>query len=552
MRYGTRLAQLAALVLLASLMGAAATLQKQPVRQQVKPGEKEWCFLLNQAATQARGLEPGMRSYSLLQASRGLKRCAPQKVRTALVDAFLASLSIPDGAPAKMGLQTSTLEELLRLDEPTVEQLLSQATPEARAQVQAAMIERALQRKNLARALYLLNEIPADQEYPYHAAIQLILRLPAGHETEKHSIFTSAMIHDREHVSLGAEGDDFAGMVVRFWRHFPPEQVLDAIDQILDESKSDDTQIGMSASSGQINFNNVYQYRLFELLPILKELDPSKADRLSNDPQIQAQLNKYPNGLQSLDPTLRDTPLKKGEEPQLTGVSMTSPGAGNKALEGQRAAELYGHQVEEILKQAINNPRQAIAATLTLPVQAGTGAPKPETLLRIARVAWSKNPSSARDALEQMSDSLKTLDPAMYGRLGFKVQHCWSSGIDIANSMKDTDLAKILVQAGLEQAEKWKSVDSDDSDPNTALKAWWPSVALSSALITAAAHISPQYALELIPRLQDPDLVTLFQIRMANDRLRVSSGEIVISVKKKNETWQMMMGSGSADEAGRD
>ena len=124
-----------------------------------------------------------------------------------------------------------------------------------------------------------------------------------------------------------------------------------------------------------------------------------------------------------------------------------------------------------------------------------------------------------------MADSLKKVDPAMYGRVGLRVgvglrvQYCWSDGVELANNMKDTDLARSLLQEGMEQAERWKGVDGDDNDPNLALKAWWPSVALFSALLNSAAHISPQTALELIHKFQDPDLVTLFQIRLANDRL---------------------------------
>ena len=85
--------------------------------------------------------------------------------------------------------------------------------------------------------------------------------------------------------------------------------------------------------------------------------------------------------------------------------------------------------------------------------------------------------------------------------------------------MKDTDLARSLLQEGMEQAERWKGVDGNDNDQKLALKAGWPSVALFSALLKSAAHISPQTALELIHTLRDPDLVTLFQIRLANDRL---------------------------------
>ena len=504
---------------------AKSLAQKGSAYPEIKPESKEWCSQLKQAAVRARGLDPGMRSYTLLLASRGLQKCAPQKVRATLIDAFMASVALSDADAAKTGLQSAALRKLLRLDESTVEQLMPQADPEARAEIQGAMVERAVDRRDFDRALSLLNQIPSDHDYPYAAATQLILRLPAGHEAEKRAIFVNAMAHDREHSSLGVEGDDLSFMVVRFWRHFPPELVLDAIDQILDHSKTDNTQIAMKASSGPINFDNVYQYRLFELLPVLRELDPSKAEQLSNDPQVQAQLNKYPNGLQSLDPTVRDTPLRKGEEPGMQGVSTTSPGASGKVLQDWHSAEIYQRQANEILKQAGDDPRQAIATAATLPVQAGHTVPRSETLLRISQVGWKKNPSASKEALEQMADSLKKVDPAMYGRfglrvgVGLRVQYCWSDGVQLANNMKDTDLARSLLQEGMEQAERWKGVDGDDNDPNLALKAWWPSVALFSALLNSAAHISPQTALELIHKFQDPDLVTLFQIRLANDRL---------------------------------
>ena len=310
---------------------AKSLAQKGSAYPEIK--SKEWCSQLKQAAVRARGLEPGMRSFTLMLASLGLQKCAPKKVRATLIDAFMASVALSDADAAKTVLQSTELRELLRLDESTVEQLMPQADPEARAEIQGAMVERAVDRRDFDRALSLLNQIPSDQDYPYAAATQLILRLPAGHQAEKRAIFVNAVAHDREHSSLGVWGDDLSGMVVRFWRHFPPELVLDAIDQMLDHSKTDNTQIAMKASSGPINFDNVYQYRLFELLPVLRELDPSKAEQLSNDPQVQAQLNKYPNGLQSLDPTVRDTPLKKGEEPGVQAFLTKSPGGSGRALQ---------------------------------------------------------------------------------------------------------------------------------------------------------------------------------------------------------------------------
>jgi hypothetical protein len=288
----------------------------------------------------------------------------------------------------------------------------------------------------------------------------------------------------------------------------------------------------MKAASGPINFDNVYQYRVFELLPVLRELDPFKAEQLSNDPQVQAQLNKYPNGLQSLDPTVRDTPLRKGEEPGVQGLLTRSPGVSGRALQDWHSAEIYQRQTDEILKQAGTDPRQAIATAATLPVQAGHAAPRSEMLLGIAQKGWKKNPSASKEALEQMADSLKKVDPAKYGPVGLRVgavlrvQYCWSTGAELANNMKDTDLARNLLQEGMEQAERWKGVDSADNDPEHALKAWWPSVGMFSAILISAARISPQTAVELIHKFQDPDLLTLFQIRLANDRLGVDAASL--------------------------
>src|SRR5215467_6935832 len=93
----------------AFLLSANAATQKPPIHPKAQPAQKEWCSELRQAADRARGLEPGMNSYSLLLASRGLEKCAPAKARSAVIDAFHASLAVPDGDPSKTGLQSSAL-----------------------------------------------------------------------------------------------------------------------------------------------------------------------------------------------------------------------------------------------------------------------------------------------------------------------------------------------------------------------------------------------------------------------------------------------------------
>jgi len=103
--------------LLALSATAGSVAQKRSAHPEIKPESKEWCSQLRQAAARARGLDPGMRSYTLLAASWGLQKCAPQEVRGTLVDAFMASAALSDADDAKAELQSSELSELLRLDD---------------------------------------------------------------------------------------------------------------------------------------------------------------------------------------------------------------------------------------------------------------------------------------------------------------------------------------------------------------------------------------------------------------------------------------------------
>src|SRR5215468_11666177 len=109
------------------VLGALA--QQHSAHPEIKPEGKEWCSQLKEAVVRARGLDPGMRSFTLLLASLGLQKCAPQKVRATLIDAFMASVALSDADAAKTGLQSAELRELLRLDESTIEQLMPQADP---------------------------------------------------------------------------------------------------------------------------------------------------------------------------------------------------------------------------------------------------------------------------------------------------------------------------------------------------------------------------------------------------------------------------------------
>ena len=534
-----------------------------PTEKHPSPEEELWCPVLKSALSSAVAAEPPMRSYLLDAVAGGLSKCAPRRVRSALVDSFTATLSIPENEEEirqrerrfalegehpdeatmesiynlqmKQTLQESALRHLLTVDDAKVESLLPGAEPDVRARLLNRMISQATTAKKYDRALALLSRTPSKEwfpsGFPYGEATQLMLDLPPERDQDKQEIFRLAMAADREQHVLVIGGDDFASMIVRFWRHIPPAIVLDAIDQLLDAAQFAEEGLTLNAASGNVGFSNEHDYRVFELLPILRQLDNDEADRLlQSSQQAQFQLKQFPNGIQSLDPSIGDTLPKEGEPVHSLGGSIGgSIGASDQTNQVLQAANA---RVQQIGRMAEDNPRQAIGAAASLPEAVGPDwpleLPRAQAYLGIARAVMKKNPSAAKDALEEMVESLKhTAHP-------YHAMDKWLDGIQIAREMDEVDLALKLFRSGMEQADSLRGEDADPSDPNIALKAWWPSVSAYRRLVMAASQFSPQTALERVREIKDPEILLLLEVMLASKGLGVRADQSTTVVQKKS------------------
>jgi hypothetical protein len=332
----------------------------------------------------------------------------------------------------KQTLQRSALSHLLAIDEAKVESLLLEAEPHVRSTLLIRMISQARSAKKFDRALELLSRITSIEPkawFPYDEATQLMLDLPPERDRDKQEIFRRAMAADREQHSLAIGSDDFASMVVRFWQHVPPAIVRDAIHQVIDATYPSEG-ISLNGTSGKAAFSNEHDYRVFEPLPILRQLDNDEADKLlQSSQQVQLQLKHFPNGIQSLDPSIRDTAPKEGESVHMLGGSIGGLDQG-VSNETEQLLNATNARVREVVRMAEDNPRQAIAAAATLPESVGQDLPREfpraEAYLEIARALIKRNASAAKDALDAMAESLK---PAAHG---YRVMNEWVEGILIA------------------------------------------------------------------------------------------------------------------------
>jgi hypothetical protein len=510
--------------------------------------EEFWCSIIDSATANATALEPAMRSFVLDAVTSALKKCDPGKVRKVLVDAFTASLEIPEseeqyeqqwgtyeGSPdpqmitarsnleTKHQLQISALTDLLAVDEAKAESLLPQSEPMVRQMLSVRIISEAAHAGQFNKALSFLDQLGVGEGFPYGAATELMLLLPPERNAQKQEIFLRAMASDREAPTLLIGGDDFVSMIVRFWRHLPPAIALASIRQVLDEAQSNKASIALRSASTSVSFNSAYEYRIFELLPILRELDNAQAEKLLEASiQAKTQLERLPNGVQSLDPTIRDTPLKNGERSDITGA-IGAQGLGS-LLQQANAADPNNSRVQEIARMAEADPRRAIAAAASLP-----DSLRAEALIAIARTTMTNNPSAARDALEQMATSLKG---ATTSSSKHDLNNYWAEGIDVSTQIGEVELAQSLLKSGLDQAEKLREKDADEDNPNVALKASWPSTFAFLRLVSAALHITPQAALAAVKEVPDPELQLLCEIRLADAGLGVSSGRWAITTRK--------------------
>jgi hypothetical protein len=531
-------------------------------KKQLSPKEQLWCPVLESALSGATGAEPPMRSYLLDAVAGGLSKCAPPKVRSALVDSFTATLSIPENQEEinqsrrrfalqheqpdqatqesffnlqmKETLQRSALSHLLAIDEAKVESLLPKAEPHGRSVLLNRMISQARSAKKYDRAVELLSRIASIASkgwFPYDEATQLMLDLPPERNQDKQEIFRLAMAADREQHSFAIGSDDFGSMIVRFWRYVPPALVLEAIHQVIDTTYPQGG-VSLNGTSGNVAFSSEHEYRVFELLPILRQLDNGEADQLlQSSQQAQLQLKQFPNGIQSLDPSIGDTAPKEGEPAHMLGGSIGAPDQ-RVSNETDQVLNAANARVREVARLADDNPRQAIAAAAALPESLGPDwpfeFPRAEAYLGIARVLMKKNASAAKDALEAMAESLK---PAAHA---YMVMNEWLEGIAIAREMDDVDLALKLFRSGMEQADRLRSEDADPDDPNIAIKALWPSVCAYRRLIMATSQFSPQTALERVREIKDPEILLLLEVKLASKKLGSRADQSAIMVHKKS------------------
>jgi len=489
---------------------------------------------LESAESQSRGLEAPMRSYSLIQIAEAFTASDPAKARGLLQDAFSASLSVQDDPFARENLQQGIFQALVPISMSDVEERLVQAESRPRKQAADGLIARYIEKKQFGKAVDLVEQVASLDEFPYAAGGRLMEALPPEMNAETQTLFTSAAASYRAHEHKGAFGtmgdNSFTGLLLRFGDTIPPKLALESIDEILSQARKDDDKfsVTLGGEGGSASFNSTYEYQLFAVLPLLRKLDESGADKLlQENAALQSTMQKYPNGMDSVSPK-PVAATDKDAKPKRRGTSFNvSDNSSSKASADEAVRQETMRRSNVILQEAETDPTQSIAQASALPLTIPLWiSPRALTLEGIARANMKKQPVSARQAVAELRKAVADLP--LRDQFTF-ISHA----ADIYLQMDDKDKAEDVVSDGLGVAAKLLEHDINPDDPNKALKAWWPSTDAYRRLVEIETKISHPATAKLLQEIKDPDIRALESIMFARALLGLPMKRVTVVEKNK-------------------
>jgi hypothetical protein len=399
-----------------------------------------------------------------------------------------------------------------------LDDLIGVAEPRVRGMIESIQLQKDVAANKYDQAMARVSIIARISDFPYDAATKLMLALPPERESDRRAIFMWAMENYRQAADDIPRHEDFATMIVRYWKHFPPELISDAIDEVLKRDKKQSEvivspSITIATSKGEGNFSSRYQYRLFQFLPILREIDPGKAKGLLRDnTALSSTLKDFPEGLRSLDPSMTDSESDGDGTNHKFSIAYNLRKSDDPAILDEFKEQ---RQVVETMKGAANDPKEELKRAATLSEKLDrfqNGSPKVTVFLTIAGKWWRTNPDTAREALSQVITLTTGYEPI--SRSNYLLM-----ATAIYLRMGETAAASKLLEEAVEIAKKFYQTDTDKDRPNLAFKLDWPSAAAWRALAVLSSKLSLPESLQRLSKLPDDDIRVSAEVTLANSIL---------------------------------
>ena len=260
--------------------------------------------LLQSVESDVGRFSPEMRAKLLLQIGKAYAGIDRGRAATALREAFEATFGITDveHKVERSNLQSEIVRQLGDVQPEAIYALRNSADPQARAFIESRLVQAAMDKGQVRKAALMLGQWDTSLQFPYSIGSLVINDLPAEDTVDRQAIFSSAITcYERDEHSVP---DIIAGFIDDTYAKLPPAMVVDGMERALahvGKLNFNTYPVTVSGPKGVASFTFMYDYLLFQLLPIFDQLDPAKADALRRDHDLVSKLNSlYPKGVQSL------------------------------------------------------------------------------------------------------------------------------------------------------------------------------------------------------------------------------------------------------------
>lgn len=497
---------------------AAFAFAQEPDSPVVKRSEehKKGLAMLEEAEREAETLPLEPQVGLLLKVAEVYKQAQSSRAAAVVEKAWQASTATEVENDVRTRLTTEVLRRAYEFAPHQVEPWWEAAAPDVRAATVDVVVKYRTREHDNAGAFDAIQKATTDRSFPYASAGDVMRLLTDELAPKRQELFSAAMAFARTHESpvpypsTSGSRNDFASFLLRTDTDIPSKQILEAAELVLAQAKAADARSRFSASlsngQSQVSFPSAYEYRVFQLLPLLRKHSPSRAEELLQQlPSVRENDRANPQGL----------PAFTGDRPE--GVLTLSSSGGSAGTRNFTMNTLPGPDRQEQIRrsqaarESINaNPNEALDQAKGLPAVGSNGASSPrlERLTQIAGFTLRTAPGTSALAIDEMLKTVTELKPEAQMRY-------LRGALRFANELKDDTRLLATVDLGLKTAALLYAADTDSDDPNKEPRAMWPSTAAWQSMLTTKLQTARLAVDDDLRAIEDPEVRLNVKVALA-------------------------------------
>jgi hypothetical protein len=466
--------------------------------------------LLDSAAEMVAATKPDVQAVALMHLADNYQTFDKKKAIEYFKQAFTAASLPPAGqSPFARSTQMEIVVALTTLDTAEGIALLKQMEPPAqgydnRSFAASRVIGALLQKNQIQPAIDLADYMGSSSAYPFSGVSQIMAKLPPG-DNQFAAVFTSALSAytvkpDRSFVSL----------VMQYRKDLPAGLAEAALPRILAAilSPKDEQPYQaqtFSSSKGTATFSKLEDSQLFDVAPLIREIDPKRfEDLLATHPELSSALQLFPGGGPSVYDDRGITIYTVGSNSKSTG-SDAEKRAMDTMNSRMKMTALINTRAEAALAAATKDPDKALDLVAEIP-----SPPKQAEVL--ARIAESVGENDAAKARRVLARCITLLDDVKYPEDRVLA---WDAVAGAAIIIKDYAILQRAIDRMLADAAELYKEDSNSDRPNRAWRENWPSTQAYRRAVIRAAKLLSVDAEPILQKITDTDQNVLARITLA-------------------------------------